>query len=163
MKKRILIIVITALCFLFADAQDFSGTWNLKERTSLTGNDYQNGLAKQITITNKKDSISITRIVANQYGDVTQIEMVSIDGKPNPVITPGKRKKIAVIQWTINNKGFTESGSFSTPEDQNDISYKISETWTISDDGKRVTIVKTYESTKDATDKWSMKGEYEKL
>jgi hypothetical protein len=164
MKK----LQLVALCIvlgttLFAQKPaDFSGTWTLKDRKSLSGQDYANGVPGKVTFKSNKDSIYITRAIGDQTGQlVPSDESVSLS-KPTESITATKKKRVTTLSWDKQSNSMMLNSSFNLPESINETTFKVTEKWTLSADNKKLTLVKNFENVKDTNDKWSMEGYYEK-
>ncbi len=67
-----------------------------------------------------------------------------------------KNQKLSTIKW--NGRSFEEISTFKTP-DGADIDYKQTEQWSLSDDGKTLTLKVLIETNGESR---SMKGIYEK-
>lgn len=152
---RAIITIISCLAFANINAQirDFSGIWVLKERTSLSGPNYGNGLPKLMQINLGKDSISLSRTYEGT-SDYTINESLALNGTPTEVLrTTSKRKSVLraggkntfLIEVTYRdiNTGKPTSADFI-------------ENWSVSD--KQLTVEKTAKEADGSI--WSMKGVY---
>jgi len=148
----------------FGQKADFSGTWMQTERNSLSGKDYANGLPSKIKITQEQSRITIERTSLSGNTDspaTIEIEKLNIDGLPATSTTASKRIKSSMIQFTAGKMGFTET-SFLNDQNDKKVLFNTSEVWSLSRDGKTLTVVRNFASASDPEDKWSMKGRYER-
>jgi len=163
---KIQFIAITALIILTASGlkaqTSFSGTWAIKQKTVISGQDYANSIAKEITVSQTADSITISRTSMGQNGDVTSREAVAVSGKLNVIQTTANRKETVSLSMDTNSQGFTETATFSKESSAGEPEYQRIEVWSLSADGHALTIVKSFQSLVEADDKWSVKGVYEK-
>jgi len=160
--KKLFFLILTILA-LKANAQTtFSGNWRRTERISLSGNDYSNGVPIQLQVKQTADSIAISRVTELSESETSTVqESVPLSGKAVAVKVADKQK-LASIKWDKTTNSFTETGVYSDPQQPDKPLYKTSEVWTLSADGNTLSIVKTFASTADANDQWSMKGVYQK-
>jgi hypothetical protein len=172
-KKRLhwIPIVVVSGAFYFsapasalAQTAGFSGAWALKERTSLSGQDFANGVPKSITVTEKADVIAIERVLITEAarGENQYVETLAFDGKPFERVTLGKRQAHATIKRLEDPRSLVETISYSLPENFRDHEFTATETWHLSNDNKTLTIIVNYTNEKDPTKNWSMRGVYEK-
>jgi thioredoxin-related protein len=148
------------LCFgqLFAQNENISGTWVLKERQIVSGPDYANGIPKQILIAVSRDSLSLSRTYVGTSKDETVAESLALDGSPNEVLrTISKRKSL--FKKGNDPNSFSIEVSFRGIKTGERTNADYVENWTLSPSGKELTIEK-YANEADGNN-WSMKGLYE--
>ena len=162
MKKYLTLILLIASTTAFAQKTNFSGVWTLSERQSLSGMDYGNGVPSKITIQQETNNIKIETITAGQNGDVTATETVPLNGTEATSETPSHRSRKSSLAWTSDKNELIETSAFSTPENKDTPANKVKLTYSLSADGKTLTLIKEFVSVTDANDKWSMKGTYTK-
>jgi hypothetical protein len=165
MKKQTLILILLAMFSTgIARAQTgFSCTWTITKKTPLSGTNYANSIPKNLEITQTGDSLHITRTSIGAHGeDVVIPEVVSTDGKPSVSLTPDKRWKSIVLQWTTDHTGFSETAVNSKPNSEQEPDYQRIETWALSPDGQTLTITRDFKSLVNPDDQWSVKGEFQK-
>lgn len=165
LKKTILFaIVLVALNNVNADAQiaNFVGAWNQKERISLSGTDYANAIPEKVQLAIDNNVLSIERVNISEDSDKPNVikEILKINGEKNINNISSARRKETSIKAN-GGMNFIEYSEVVDPTN-NKLLFKISESWSLSTDAKKLTIVKNFESTTDPNDKWSMKGIYEK-
>jgi hypothetical protein len=160
----ILLTVLSILCHtdaVFSQKTDFTGNWEIREKTSVSGVLYENGVPKQIKTTQNPEIIIIEKINTNQSGlDYTTADTVSLNGKVSESITPQKRKKSIMIKWSDETKVLTQTSNFSYPDNENNVAYTITDIWKLSESGESLMLLRTMTSPK--SDGWSIKAVYNK-
>jgi len=148
-----------------AQVTQFSGTWKLKERTSLTGLDYANGVPTQEKVTAASNEITIERTVptgnADQPESVTS-ETLKINNQVQNSTTPRGRIRRTTFTFDQATRTFTISSDLAEPQKPDKVIIKLKEVWTVAPDGQTLTLLNYYESVTDPTTSWSMKGIYQK-
>jgi hypothetical protein len=138
----ILAIIILSITSLRASAQktsDFSGDWKVDTAKTNYG---AFGLAStpvEMKISKTADTITIERIAKSRAGDLhSYTEKLPFDGKI--VLTMNHTtKKLASIN--AGQRSIIETAAYR--DDTFDKTYKATETWSISADGKTLTIDRT--------------------
>ena len=139
---------------------DFSGSWVLKERNSLSGNSYANGIPNEIIFVQKADSAFISTIGLNQTGGYdTTILHLGMDGLPSKTLTPTNKIRSTNMEWQENQQSFIQIDNYYL-EGNDKPDHKSTITWSISDKGNILTIVKLDENFING-ETWSMKGIYD--
>jgi hypothetical protein len=145
----------------FTQKIDFSGNWILKEQKSITGTLYLNAVPKKIKVVQRADSFLIERINMNaSREDIMTSESIVLDGKPFDTFTPSKRRKITNIKWEKDSQSLIEIAVYMSSTNQTAIEYKITDTWSLSADGKTLTMIRVDESSTEQS--WSVKAIYDK-
>jgi thiol-disulfide isomerase/thioredoxin len=143
-----------------AQTTNFSGTWLIKERTSLTGVDYENGLAKLLNVNAQTDFIIIERLNIGSDGkEYIIVERLSFDGKPTTILRPGNRKRVSSIKWSKNGKVLINSTTGYKANSDSEMDYTFTEIWSFPETTKMLTVEITRQSANG--EKFSMKGIYE--
>src|SRR4051812_49170983 len=113
---RWLVLSLCSWCVsmrVFAQTDCFYGKWVLKERTSLSGVDFENGLPKKIGIAQKEDSLNIERLNTDASGnDYIIQESMSLNGIPATVPRPGNRKRTSAIKLSHDHSSLTETVNY---------------------------------------------------
>jgi hypothetical protein len=140
---------------------NFSGKWILKDQHRISGNLYDNGVPKQMNIIQESDSMIIERVTMNQnQKDVRSVETIRFDGKLNNTVTPSKRKKTVMIKWSNDGQDFVETSIYNSAVDESKVDFKITDTWTLSNNGKTLTMMRVNESN--IGESWASKAIYDK-
>lgn len=161
---KITIILFLGICS-FAQAQipALTGIWNQTEKTQLSGTEYANAIPVklQYTIADKELSLTRTEVSPDEHtlGTVSTEKLLLEKGKAVTGQTTDRRTLITATDW--NGQILTETKTISQ-SGKTDVQYRIKEVSTISQDGKTLTLVKEFENLGDTTDKWQVKGIYEK-
>lgn len=143
---------------IVAQTANFSGTWILKERISVSGLDYDNGLPTRLKVDQRNDSIIIERLNINGSGnEYTIIESMSLDGEPTVISRPGNRKRTSAVKWSDDQHSLIETVNYYKPLSKSEIDFTFTERW-IFDRSNHVTIEKNQQGP--SGDKWAMKGIY---
>jgi len=163
--KALFVLVFLTLSTLttFAQSPDYNGNWKLSKKQPLSGIDYANSIPNQVNVQQTGNSISIKRTTeVPGRADQVASQTLTLDGKPNVVNAAADTKRTATIQWSNDQKSFTEHSICTDPSKNDQLKYQITETWSLSADGHTLTILKSFENPNNAEDKWSVKGEYTK-
>src|ERR1700733_2836609 len=165
-------IVVMSGAFYFSTAAsalaqtvDFSGAWALKERTSLSGQDFVNGVPKNIVVTERADAIVIERVlITGSDGSENQFaETLAFSGKIFERVTFGKRQARAAIKRLEDPRSLAEIIEYSLPDNYQDHEFTGTETWQLSKDNKTLTVVVSNKYEKEPGKNWSMRGVYERV
>jgi thioredoxin-related protein len=161
MKKTIVSILLLSCLInvLHAQTPGLSGVWVLKERKSISGPDYANGIPKQMTLVLSPDSLSLLRTYdGGEQPDYTINESLALNGSATEVLrTTSKRKSIL-------KKG-NDANSFSIEVTYRDIntgkptSADFTEKWNMAASGKELTIEK--QATGSDGNTWGITGLYQ--
>jgi hypothetical protein len=158
-QKIILAALLISAAGTLKAQTNFSGTWVIKEKTPLTGQDYANTIAKAITVTQTADSITFSRTSIGQTADVTFAETIGLNSKLTLRHTLNRKETVTL---TKTADGFTETATFSKEGSENEPDYQRTEVWTLAADGHTLTIIKNFQSLVNPDDKWSVKGTFVK-
>lgn len=141
------VIMFTAITSgAFAGNIDFSGDWKLNESKSTLGQ--FNRAAKTMKIQGNVESIAIQRVSTNRAGEaVTTDEKLTFDDKETETTVFGNSKKKSKAKWSDDGKKLTVKSSIAFDRNGQTMEIKTTEVWTLSDDGKTLTIDSTTEST----------------
>jgi hypothetical protein len=142
-KGIISLLIAPALLLAFTfkmDRVDLSGEWKLNESKSDLG-PMQAFAARVIKINQKSDSIAISQTSPSPNGqDRTLSETWSYDGKETETTLFGNSKKKSTAKWSDDGKSLIISYILNLDFGGQAMEIKGTETWTISDDGKTLTI-----------------------
>ena len=149
MKNITITFCIAALFLIFSGAvfaaePDFSGAWSL-DKTKSEG--LPPGMNQTMTVTQTGDKLSLETKVTMEQGEQNIADAYMLDGKetefsPKAGALTGKGKRTATR--TADGFKVQESGVFDTPNGE--VTVKISRKWTLSADGKSLTIEITSEN-----------------
>ena len=129
----------------FAGNADFSGDWKLNESKSNLGQ--FNRAAKTMKIQGNVESIAIQRVSTNRAGEaVTTDEKLTFDDKETESTVFGNSKKKSKAKWSDDGKKLTVKSVIVFDRNGEKMEIKTTEVWTLSDDGKTLTIESTSES-----------------
>lgn len=119
---------------------DFSGKWKLNEGKSELGQ-FANFATRGIETQQSAESISISRTAPSFDGnDVTTKEQLTFDGKEVESTFIADSKKKSVASWSEDGKMMKITYSFTLEFNGNSNEIKGTEAWTLSDDGKTLTV-----------------------
>jgi len=160
MKLQLIGLGITMALTLSATAQNFSGHYTIQSKEMLDGKEYLNAIAREITVSQTKDSIKIVRITpAGEGNTTTSTESLPLNGKQITIATTSRRKKTSFINFDEAKKTATITSTFSYADKPEEVEFKNTEVWSAADDGS-LTIVKTSDAT--VTDDWTIKAVFAK-
>jgi len=145
----IFVITVFMLCFASrANSQksNFSGSWVVNLPESDLGGAPSYTAIKRLTVQQKEDTIAIERSLVKSNGEeYLAKEILKLDGKISEHFTLSKRKKIISTNWSEDGTEFNEIATYTLPEDNSKIDYKVIEKWKLSLDGEKLTIIRTTE------------------
>jgi hypothetical protein len=147
-KLTVLSIALLLSATVFGQT-NFSGSWVLKSKEHINGPQYANALAEEMTVKQTADSIS------------TGKRTVAMNGKPSSAMdTESNRKIVKSIAWSVDKKTATFTTAIYVPGNENEVELTRIDVWTLSPDGKQLTIQRKSVETK--SENWEVKGNYEK-
>jgi hypothetical protein len=129
-----------------AQSLDFSGSWkvNVIESHQDTGKILW---PKQISVRQNLKEIIIGRLLSNINGpDINSVDSLNFDGTPLHRLLPNNDgrdiTKTAKVNWSDDNLSLVILSYYDVDDRGNKWRYTTSETWTISDKGNRLNILK---------------------
>ena len=160
MKKQLLAFTVALTIGYALKAQNFAGHYAIESKEMIDGREYLNAIAKELTISQTKDSIKIVRVTpAGDDKTTTSTETLPLNGKEIVVITSSKRTRVSFIKLDKGNNTATLTSTYSYVEKPDEIEFKNTEIWNIGSDGF-LTITKTSDAT--VTDDWTIKAVFKK-
>lgn len=163
MFSRIAILalaVLSAAATVCEQKTDFSGLWNFKDQSSISGTLYSNGSPTQIKITQKEREIAIAKTSADENGkDVTSTDSLNFD-KAFEKITKSKRKKHITLQWTEDGKGFTQITTIYTAADHSKKEFAYTDRYSM--ENSNLILIRKAENFENG-ESWESKAVYEKI
>jgi hypothetical protein len=141
----------------YSQQPNFSGNWTLQQRISISGNDYANGIPNEIDFSKNGEFVRISFI---NDGYDTIVLNLNINGQPTKTTSLAKKDRISTIKWLGDNKNFAQVNDYISPG-KNESDQKNTTTWTLTDEGAILTIIKVSENYING-ETWSMKGIYKR-
>ena len=144
LSKRLLVLLLTP-AFLFAFTptvykSNFSGDWKLNESKSELG-EFGRFAVRIIKASQSDESITITRTAPSFNGDdMTNSETLSYDGKETETTVFENSKRKSSAKWSDDGKILTINYTLLLDFNGQTMDIKGTEAWTISDDGKNLTV-----------------------
>jgi hypothetical protein len=139
------IVICLFLASLFpslvkAQQTNFTGNWvRDTDRTNVSEGLSVNSVPVSLAINQTSSGISIKRNSANGKGEAkSYTETLSFNGSATETNPPSGLKKKASLQWAADQKTFVENASFTN--NQGEGVQSNTETWSLSADGKTLTI-----------------------
>jgi hypothetical protein len=123
-------------------ATDFSGTWALDQaKSNLPEGRGGRGAAAKLTVTQDKDAVLVLRTNNGQNGEVVTTEKLTLDGK-EVLATGGREGSVRKSTLTVSpdKNSLTVNSDLKTTFGDQTFESKIKEVWTLSADGKTLTI-----------------------
>jgi hypothetical protein len=149
---------------LVADKANFGGNWALNEGKSELGDFGGRVAARKLKVDQKGDGITVARTSPGFNGgeDVTRTETLTFDGKATESTNTGgfgTSKRKSTIKWAGDEKSFAITYNVTFEGNDGPIVINGTETWTLSADGKVLTI-----ETKSTSPQgeFTVKGVYDK-
>jgi len=139
--KNIFLILLTVLSTtltLRAQTSNFSGTWKRNtEQTRIEGRLTINSVPTAITVHQTKDSITIERNSINGNGEkFSYTEKLKAGGAGSESSPKPNLKKNSSVKWSADSKSLLETATYT--DNQGNEVQKLSDTWTLEADGKRL-------------------------
>ncbi|HEY8929560.1 MAG TPA: hypothetical protein VIM55_10245 [Mucilaginibacter sp.] len=152
-----LLLTGTLLSVKITRAQEtgLAGSWVLQQKTNLSGVDYRNTVDDSLTVLKTGNRWVLTR---SNMGTTNRDTLPEGPG-PAASTTKDNRRRIAKVTWQ-GDQAFTEERSYSAPGDSGKNAHTIRDEYSLSADGRTLTVTRYFENAQDANDKWSAKGEY---
>jgi len=144
-KKLFAAVIVSAALVSFstkADKANFSGSYTLNEGKSDFGQRGARFATKAIKVDQKADAITISRTTPNFQGgdDITTTETLSFDGKETSSTVMGTATRKSSLKWSDDGQTFVISATTSGERNGQTFSFSGTETWTLGDGGKSLTI-----------------------
>jgi hypothetical protein len=143
------LVVVAAALFSFRVAPaNFSGTWKLNEGKSDLGQFGARGAASKIVIDQKTDgAVTVTTTSTNFQGEEVVNTDNLTDGKEVEGAGgfPGSKKK-STLKWAADGQSFTINSVISGEFNGQTFEVKINQAWTLSADGKTLTMANSISS-----------------
>lgn len=163
MKKNILhISLIILLAFatntLFAQSTNFSGKWQINKTKTDFGQAPEWVLPKIYAVSNGKSAFIISRVTLDaQLNEHPSTETLTFDGKEALSTLYNGSKRTSSLKWSADQQSFTITASSVMNTNPGP---KISDTWSLSDNGKTLVIDRTVVNPDGGT--YSLKAYYDK-
>ncbi|HTD99012.1 MAG TPA: hypothetical protein VK668_06975 [Mucilaginibacter sp.] len=141
MKTLTLSVLFTFLVISLKAQQvtNFTGTWKRNTDKCDAGNLSVNSIPISISVEQSKSQIQIKRVSKSAQGDSTAYtEKIKFDDSS---VTSGVKpnlNKSATVAWSIDQKQLIETANYT--DGQGNPMQKVKENWSLSDDGKTLTI-----------------------
>ncbi len=139
--KFLSLLFVSVLLFSFTKPvyqTNFSGTWALAQSKSDLGQFGGRGVATKIIVDQKTDGVTTTKTTPGFNGGdpITTTETLSNDGKEIETTVFGTAKRKSTLKWAGDGNSFAVSYSVAFGQGE----FKGTENWTLSADGKEMTI-----------------------
>lgn len=161
MNIRFLVIGILLQATAFGQ-NNLWGTWVLQSKQHVSGPEYVNALARQITLRQEADSLIIQMINIDGNGqEISSRQTVAMNGQPvTTVSTKSNRKLVKSLNWSSNKKDLIITTVFYVPDNPGEVDFTRVETLSLSPDGRQLNIYK--KSVETRSENWEVKGVYDK-
>lgn len=161
--KLLALLASTVFLFSFTTLTyktDFSGSWSLNEGKSELGDFGDRFAARKIKAEQKDDAITIAKTATNFNGEeVTNTETLTFDGKTSETTGFANSKKKSTVKWSDDGQSMAISYTIAFDRGGQTMEIKGTETWTLSADGKTLSV---QVSSSSAQGDFSMKAMYDK-
>lgn len=159
MKKLFAVIAFGIMSCTVAAQTNYSGTWNFKEKQSVSGPDYSNALPKQLIVAQNKDSLIVTTVSMGAGGeDMSHRQALPMNGKT--ISVKAGRKFDTHLSWSADKKTLTITTAISKADNADEVELTRVDAWTVSADGKELTFDR--KSIETVSENWESKGIYSK-
>jgi hypothetical protein len=156
MTKKLIFLVFVILAVCPLKAQNFSGHYVIESKRMINGVEYLNAIAKDLIVTQNRDSLKITRLIPSEDGETTTAtESLALNGKSIVSMTLSNRKKTATLSFDKVSRTATIVYVLSYMGKPEEIEFRNTEVWALNGDGT-LTITKTSDATN--TDDWTIKA-----
>jgi hypothetical protein len=158
--KFLSLLFVSVLLFSFTNPvyqTNFSGTWALSQTKSDLGQFGGRGVATKIIVDQKTDGVTTTKTTPGFNGGDpnTTAETLSNDGKETETTLFGTAKRKSTLKWAADGNSFAVAYSVAFGQGE----FKGTENWTLSADGKEMTIATNISSPQGEI---SLKAVYDK-
>ena len=141
--------MLTAVFFMAqgATAQTkpgFSGEWSINQGKS----EGAEASPPILFIDRKNDTLSVKRIEVDER---TFVEKICFDGKKFVSVTGSGRPKTGTAKWNEKERSFTENAVLGEQGNAEKIAFKVIEKWSLSADGKELTVETTISNASGAS------------
>jgi hypothetical protein len=142
--KKILCLVFVSAFFLAFTTKNyksnFSGQWKLNESKSELGQ-FSQFAVRTIKADQKDESITVTRTSPSfNGGDMTNTETLSYDGKETVTTVFENSKRKSTAKWSDDGQSLLVNYILLLEFNGESMEIKGTETWTLSADGKNLTV-----------------------
>lgn len=139
MKILAILLFLGATSLKAQQVTNFTGTWIRNTAKCDAGNLSINSVPIKIFVEQNKTQIQIKRISKTAQGDsTTYTEKLKFDASSAAALVKPNLNKSAVVAWSADNKKLTETSNYT--DGQGNPVQKGKENWTLSVDGKTLTI-----------------------
>jgi hypothetical protein len=148
------VLVVTSLAFVVIIATaasllkaDFSGEWALDQTKSNLGEFGAMMAAGKLSVKQQGDVITVVRNTTSPMGEMVTTDNITLDGKESPSTggMQGSTRK-TTSKLSADQNSLTVNSVLNLSFDGNAFEIKGTETWTLSADGKTLTIDATSSS-----------------
>ncbi|MES2374895.1 MAG: hypothetical protein V4557_20120 [Bacteroidota bacterium] len=141
--KFLSLLFVSVLLFSFTKPvyqTNFSGTWTLNEGKSELGQFGARGAISKIVIDQKTDGISVVKTTTGRDGNAVETSETLVEGKESETPFFGAGKKKSVLKWAADGNTFNVNATIAMDFNGQSIEMKGLETWSLSADGKTLTL-----------------------
>jgi hypothetical protein len=143
LAKQLFLLTVLFALFAFTSKMyksNFSGDWKLNESKSELGQ-FDRFAVRTIKADQKDEAITIARTSPSFNGDdMTTSETLSYDGKETETTVFGNSKRKSTAKWSDDGKALTINYILLLDFNGQTTEIKGTEAWTLSDDGKNLTV-----------------------
>jgi len=143
LQKVLSLVLISTFLFAFTLKNyktNFSGSWKLNESKSELGQ-FAQFAVRTIKADQKEESITVTRTSPSFNGDeMTISETLSYDGKETETTVLENSKRKSTAKWSDDGKTLNVNYVLLLEFNGQSMEIKGTEAWTLSDDGKNLTV-----------------------
>jgi len=113
---------------------NFSGSWALNESKSNLGEGRGFRSARQLTVTQDGNNLTVARVRTNQSGEsTTSTDKFTLDGKESVNASGRGGPSKAIVKWSADGKALNFAITRSFERDGQTTEFKSSEVWTLTD------------------------------
>jgi hypothetical protein len=137
-----LLILIAFAGRSYGQQQSFVGNWLISQAKSSFGNVPFYTSVKQIQFKQDGDTVLIKSVSVNNANVAdTSFSTYFIDGRSTEKLTNNKMKMKASMRWSDETHAFLRTAEYFSEDDSKPL-LKLNEIWSLSRDGKELTITK---------------------
>jgi hypothetical protein len=171
MKSKLVILTSGLLFFIlfstvtvYGQQINFSGKWALNsEKSDFAGYEYSPAIIFNKTIIEQKaDSIYLISVGDNGEADRSHIAKYPLDGTPTEKIADDTIKVRGAFQWSEDKKQLVKNQTYYSTNTPNQPLVTMKQTWSLSDDGKELTIEQTQKAFDSRNPSYTIKAVYDK-
>ena len=145
MKTKLIMLLLTvASITVNAQKLNFTGNWKLNTEKSGFGKIPLRAAPKSYAIVQKDNELSLSWVTEGSDGkDATSTQRLELNGKPASMLLSSDRTRVMIAGLSEDRKTLQLNKSYSKVGKPEEPDYELKEVWSLSADGKQLSIALT--------------------